>query len=311
MVLYTDATHVKANANTGKYDLAMIEKSRSDSWVDFGRAIDTERALHDQKPLKEKDREPEVKEAKVSRSGPDCAYMVRDGKPKGFFYLDHRLGDGKHANITDTHATPANVHGSIVYLEQLDRQRQRFGLNVGAFGLDAGYATSGIAHGVKERQILGITGYRNPTPRKPGMMSKSKFVHDREQYGYIAASRVICLPMPPPTAMGIATIARPCHLPRLSRSRLRAPHMPRRSAPSNVTSGPTHVTDRCQSPKSWGKAIYKRRKETVERSFADAKQLHGHRYAKFRTLIRVACQCLMAAAAQKIKKIATLLAKAH
>ncbi len=29
----------------------------------------------------------------------------------------------------------------------------------------------------------------------------------------------------------------------------------------------------------WGKAIYKRRKETVERSFADAKQLHGHRYA--------------------------------
>jgi hypothetical protein len=29
----------------------------------------------------------------------------------------------------------------------------------------------------------------------------------------------------------------------------------------------------------WGKRIYKRRKETVERSFADAKQLHGHRYA--------------------------------
>ena len=29
---------------------------------------------------------------------------------------------------------------------------------------------------------------------------------------------------------------------------------------------------------SWGKAIYKRRKETVERSFADAKQLHDHRY---------------------------------
>jgi hypothetical protein len=30
----------------------------------------------------------------------------------------------------------------------------------------------------------------------------------------------------------------------------------------------------------WGKRIYKRRKETVERSFADAKQLHGHRYAR-------------------------------
>ena len=33
-----------------------------------------------------------------------------------------------------------------------------------------------------------------------------------------------------------------------------------------------------------GKRIYKRRKETVERSFADGKQLHGHRYARMRGL---------------------------
>jgi len=26
----------------------------------------------------------------VSRTDPDSGYMVRDGKPKGFFYLDHR-----------------------------------------------------------------------------------------------------------------------------------------------------------------------------------------------------------------------------
>lgn len=59
----------------------------------------------------------------------------------------------------------------------------------------------------------------------------------------------------------------------------------------------------------WGKAIYKRRKETVERSFADAKQLFGHRYARFRTLVRVRCQCLLAAAAQNIKKIALILTR--
>lgn len=58
----------------------------------------------------------------------------------------------------------------------------------------------------------------------------------------------------------------------------------------------------------WGKRIYKRRKETVERSFADAKQLHGHRYARFRGLLAVTCQCLLAAAAQNIKKIALALA---
>ncbi|SHF59721.1 Transposase DDE domain-containing protein, partial [Acidocella aminolytica 101 = DSM 11237] len=61
---------------------------------------------------------------------------------------------------------------------------------------------------------------------------------------------------------------------------------------------------------SWGKAIYKRRKETVERSFADANQLLGHRYARFRGLTGVTCQCLLAATAQNIKKIAMALTKA-
>lgn len=46
----------------------------------------------------------------------------------------------------------------------------------------------------------------------------------------------------------------------------------------------------------------------MERSFADAKQQFGHRYARFRGLVRVSCQCLLAAAAQNIKKIALILA---
>ena len=58
-----------------------------------------------------------------------------------------------------------------------------------------------------------------------------------------------------------------------------------------------------------GKRIYKRRKETVERSFADGKQLHGHRYARMRGLTRVQQQCLLAATAQNIKKIALLLSR--
>lgn len=55
---------------------------------------------------------------------------------------------------------------------------------------------------------------------------------------------------------------------------------------------------------AWGKAVCRRRKETVERSFAVAKQLVGHRYARFPGRTRVACQCLIAAAAQNMKKIA-------
>jgi len=59
----------------------------------------------------------------------------------------------------------------------------------------------------------------------------------------------------------------------------------------------------------WGKHIYKRGKETVERSFADAKQLFGHRYARYRSLTGVKWQALLAATAQNIKKIAMVMTK--
>ena len=55
--------------------------------------------------------------------------------------------------------------------------------------------------------------------------------------------------------------------------------------------------------------IYARRKETVERSFADAKQLHGLRYARLRGLDKVKEQCLLAAACQNMKKIAQVKAR--
>ena len=58
-----------------------------------------------------------------------------------------------------------------------------------------------------------------------------------------------------------------------------------------------------------GKKLYARRKETVERSFADAKQLHGHRYARMRGLDKVREPCLLAAACQNMKKIAQVTAR--
>ena len=56
-----------------------------------------------------------------------------------------------------------------------------------------------------------------------------------------------------------------------------------------------------------GKRIYRRRKETVERSFADSKEMHGVRYARFRGLAKVRGQCLLVAACQNMKKIALVL----
>ena len=306
-VLYTDSTHLKANANKNRFDKAVIAKSRSDYWDDLDLAVEEDRAAHGKKPLKARERRPAEKETKVSRTDPEAGYMVREGKPKGFFYLDHRTVDGRLGIITDTFATPANVHDSIVYLGRLDRQRTRFAFDTRAVGLDAGYATAGIAKGLEDRDILGVTGYRNPTPPKPGMMRKSKFVYDRSIDAYRC---------PQGRRLAYATTDRNGYRhyksdPAVCRTcPLLASCTTNAKAQRTIT---RHIwadeRERCDSHRltSWGKAIYKRRKETVERSFADAKQLHGHRYARFRSLTRVACQCLLAAAAQNIKKIALAL----
>ncbi len=198
---------------------------------------------------------------------------------------------------------------SIVYLSRLDRQQTRFGFDVGAVGLDAGYATPGIAKGLEDRQILGVTSYRNPTPPKPGMMRKSTFVFEPETDGYRCPEGQL-LTYSTTDRNGYRhytsdpAICANCPLLASCTSNAKAI----RTVTRHVWADARERTDGHRLT-AWGKAVYKRRKETVERSFADAKQLHGHRYARFRSLTRVACQCLLAAAAQNIKKIAMALTK--
>lgn len=310
-VLYTDSTHLKANANKTKFDNETVAKSRADYWDALDEAVEADRAAHGLPPLKDKPREPVQKETKVSRTDPEAGYMVREGKPKGFFYLDHRTVDGTHGIITDTFATPANVHDSIVYLGRLDRQRARFAFDVKAVGLDAGYATAGIAQGLEDRAILGVTGYRNPTPPAAGMMRKSAFQYDPVADVY-RCPQGRELPYATTDRNGYRqyksdpSVCRTCPLLASCTSNAKA----ERTITRHVWQD---ARDRADAHRltQWGKRIYKRRKETVERSFADAKQLFGHRYARFRGILRVSRQCLMAAAAQNMKKIALHLSAKH
>ncbi len=275
---------MKANANKARFDKETVSKSRADYLEALDADIAQDRAVHGKKPLKEKTREPVIKETKVSTTDPDSGYMVRDGKPKGFFYLDHRTVDSAHALITDSYATPATVHDSIVYLARLDRQRSRFDFDVRAVGLDAGYASAGICKGLEDREITGVIGYRCPEGQLLPYATT-----DRNGYRHYRSDPKTC---------------RKCPL--------------LASCTSNVKHVKTvtrHVWQDCKDRidsnrlTPWGKALYKRRKETVERSFADAKQLHGHRYARLRGIEKVREQCLLAAACQNMKKMALILAR--
>ncbi len=161
-VLYTDSTHLKASANKGKFEKAVVLQSVRDYVADLDAEIAEDRDRHGKKPLPHREAAPAEKEIKISTVDPDSGYMVRDGKPKGFFYLDHRTVDGCCGIITDSHVTPGNVHDSQPYLSRLDRQRQRFNFKTESVGLDAGYFTPHICKGLVERNIYGVIGYSRP-----------------------------------------------------------------------------------------------------------------------------------------------------
>lgn len=306
--LYTDSTHLKANANKHKFELQDVQKSTRDYLETLEEDVARDREAHGKKPLKEKETPPEVKETKVSTTDPDSGYMVREGKPEGFFYLDHRTVDSRYSIITDTFVTPGNVHDSIPYLSRLDRQSERFGFTVEAVGLDAGYFTAGICKGLEDRDIYGAIAYRRPNQIK-GYLRKSDYTYDAETDCY--------------------TCPEGCTLKYRTTDRLGYRHYA--SDPTQCRTCP--LQSRCTRSASFtkvvtrhiwqdhkekinshrhteqGKKIYKRRKETVERSFADSKQLHGHRYARLRGISKVFEQCLLCAAVQNMKKIALVVDK--
>ena len=84
-VLYTDSTHLKASANKNKFKKKHVEKATRSYLVDLEESITTDRKAHGKKPLKTKEQETETREVKSSPVDPDSGYMVREGKPKGFF----------------------------------------------------------------------------------------------------------------------------------------------------------------------------------------------------------------------------------
>ena len=56
-----------------------------------------------------------------------------------------------------------------------------------------------------------------------------------------------------------------------------------------------------------GRRLYNWRKQTIERSFAEAKENHGFRYARMRGIQNMREQCFLTAAVQNMKRLAKAL----
>ncbi|QJY60890.1 IS1182 family transposase (plasmid) [Salmonella enterica] len=306
-VLHTDSTHLKADANPRKAVNEQRPEGVSEYFDELNAAVEADRKQHAKKPLPGVKKTPESaaagKNTKVSTTDPESGFMHREGKPKGFFWLDHRTVDGKHGIIMDTHVTPGNVHDSQPFIARLKRQTERFGLETVAAGVDAGYFTAAVCHLTQEMGIALVPGYRRPG-KGPNDYQKKQFRYDAQKDMYVC---------PAGEELNYGTTDRNGYRHYRSDKAVCAVCPCRAKCTTNRQMQKTitrHVWEEAKEKANalrltpWGKKAYARRKETVERSFADAKQHHGHRYARFRGQMKVQMQCLLAAAAQNMKKMA-------
>lgn len=306
-ILYSDSTHLKANANKRKLEKKQVEVSVKDYMDALEKDIETDRIQHGKKPLKKKISSIEHKEINVSTTDPESGYMFRDEKPKGFFYLDHRTVDSKNNIITDVYVTPGNVNDVDPYLSRLDRQIKRFGFNVKYVGLDAGYFTNNICKGIADRNITSAVAYRLG-PHVKGKYTKNQFVYIDEWDAYACPANYF-LKYKTTTRQGYKEyISDKCDCNTCGKR-----HLCLTSEKAENRTIRRHVWEEFKEKNvrfvksDKGKSIYKRRKETIERSFADSKNLHGLRYCRMRGLSKVSEQCLLTAACQNMKKIARVL----
>jgi transposase len=307
-LLITDSTHIQAHANKNRFTMQVVTETPQEYLGELEQAINDDREAHGKKPLPPAEETIEEKNLKVNTTDPESGFMMRKGKPEGFFYLDHRTVDHKFNIITDVFVTPGNVNDSTVYMERLQRQIETFGFSnsLESVALDSGYMTTFICKKTLDMEIFTVIAGRTPST-KDGVLPKAQFSYNKELDIYIC---------PAGESLTYSTTNRSGYKEYKSDTTKCAdcPMLEKCTSTKQRTiqrhvweDSKEQVIQNRQSEN--GAAVYKLRSQTIERSFADAKELHGLRRCRFRGKEKTQEQVLMTAMAQNIKKIARHLAK--
>ena len=170
-------------------------------------------------------------------------------------------------------------------------------------GLDAGYHSAWIAHLLESKGIQGIIGYRRHT-HKTEHYGKYRFKFDWEYDFYICPEKHL-LNWKTTTRQGYrqyfcdSKVCGMCG----KRDECFGKSMKRRMVDRHVWQDALdRVMQFTNTPQ--GKRIYAWRKETIERSFAEAKENHGLRFARMLGIQNMREQCFLTAAVQNMKRLA-------
>jgi transposase len=300
-VVYIDATHIKANANVHKKIKREIPKAARQYEKALREEINGDREAHGKKPF---DADPPAGGTRVitgSKTDPESGLFHKGEHKMCFAYGAHTVCEDNNY-VLGVEVRPGNQHDSVVFDDIYRKVKERFP-QIEVVTADAGYKTPWICKQVFDDGKLPSLPYRAPMTKK-GNHPWYEYVYD--EYMDI----VIC---PEYQTLRYATTNKDGYREYKSKPYIcvncptRTKCTQSRNCQKTVT---VHVwqeyLERAEDVRHSpiGKSSYARRKETIERVFADAKEKHGMRYTQYRGLSAVTNWVKLKYTAMNLKKFA-------
>ncbi|WP_415534379.1 IS1182 family transposase [Dehalobacter sp. 4CP] len=178
-----DSTHIKANAANGNAEEVLLMEGPNEYWQklndEYGQDI----------RQKSEDADMTVTIKKKAVSDPEAGWMHRHPKPAGFHYLCHQSADIQYGIITDVHVTPGDVTDAPYCVKRIAYQKQKLKIPFRFAGLDSGYDTVAVHHGLHKLGIRGYihlnTGHNASWRKERGLFSIDDFRYDGKNDCYI------------------------------------------------------------------------------------------------------------------------------
>lgn len=298
--VFIDGTHIKASANNHKSKNEIVEKSVRFYEKELQEEITKDREAHGKKPLQEKETL-ETKTIKVSTTDPECGVFHKGEHKKVFAYAANTCCD-KNNYVLGFEAAPGNTHDSVSFPVLYDKLLKEYE-GIKNVVVDSGYKTPAIAKLIIDAQKTPIMPYKRPMT-KDGFFRKYEYVYD--EYND-------CMICPNNKVLKYSTTNRDGYREYKSNKNdcKSCPYLNQCTNSKDTTKFVMrHVwEDYIEKAEDirhtlGTKEIYALRSQTIERVFADAKELHSMRYTQYRGLAKIKMELNLLFACMNLKKLA-------
>ena len=295
--VFIDGTHIKASASMKKAIRRAVPEASKIYSEQLLNEINEDREAHGKKPF-DGGNPPKEKVITESKTDPECGVFHKGEHKKCFAYAAQTACD-KNRYILDVTVNSGNVHDSVAFNGLYERLKKRFAMRFVV--ADAGYRTPWICKLVIDDGLIPVLPYKRPMS-KDGFFRPYEYIYD-ENFNCVLFSENHVLSYSTTNRDGCREFKSKPHICENcpSRGKCTANSSCIKTVLKHLWNGYLELAEDYRHTPEIRK-LYDRRKETIERVFADTKEKHSMRFTYFRGLARVTNWVRLKFAAMNLKK---------